>query len=584
MEQLCGASNTVYLTPTDPDMRHAAPQTSTLLVKRASCGGDDREASQRGLPLASAFPTPVWVVGLLPLLTLRDAVMLRTACRAMRAIVADMPAGLGELPLKRLKEMMTCFPKADSVWLEEDGEDPMSEAEQDSLIAWLKERGTSLTDVNGDTEVEPFLRRAWRAGLFKAVKRVSLSLYEEEDRNLIIDGIVGGVKSIDVYFSNEAPQIERALLAFLRTFPALKCIFCCMLGSDDTALPPFIPPSLERLELDCSECSQPLQLLGCLPPMIESSGASPHGLKLTLVTLPDEDTATSLLQEDTARGVRSLLQACGSTLTEVELVVQSELDSAAEVLEGLAGCPHLDRLKAPIGTFAVTPPGLNPTFSIVRLVLTCCPGDQKAFSPTLWGLMARGAFPNLMSLEMGSRDLDWEFVCVPALVAAFEGIARTLKELTLSQGPYRRLVGSVNVEGPLRQLGEDIGKLRRLETLHIDIDRQGLEYRWIAQGMAKGSCPALRSLTFAISRGAAWLACQPSIILPSVQSLRVLFDGAFDGGEALALALSLTSLRYRGFVVVTNVSCGQGQRDEVRRLLKPLVSGVRFGEKCLVRA
>jgi hypothetical protein len=101
---------------------------------------------------------------------------------------------------------------------------------------------------------------------------VHLSLEDVDDRDMIIDGLVSGVESITVDLSDEVLQIERAALGYLRHFPALKHITCA-LGSGDTSLSPFIPPSLEALWLDCTACSEPLQLLGCLPPMIESSQA-----------------------------------------------------------------------------------------------------------------------------------------------------------------------------------------------------------------------------------------------------------------------------------------------------------------------
>jgi hypothetical protein len=129
----------------------------------------------------------------------------------------------------------------------------------------------------------------------------------------------------------------------------------------------------------------------------------------------------------------------------------------------------------------------------------------------------------------------------------------------------------------LRHLGEAIGKLRRLETLYLDSKRQGLEYYRIAQGMAEGDCPALRSVTLSINSGAAWLACQPSIIRPSVRYLRVIFGGRDTSGvEPLALACALMGVRYCGYVVMDDVSCKEGQRDEIRRLLKPSASGVKF--------
>jgi hypothetical protein len=109
-------------------------------------------ASQGALDLATAFPRPVWLDHLLPLLTLREAVTLRATCRDIRAIVADMPADLRVRPVKHLKAMLTCFPKANTIELHE--KDPMTEVEQDSLLAWLKERGNSLTCIDSIWETK----------------------------------------------------------------------------------------------------------------------------------------------------------------------------------------------------------------------------------------------------------------------------------------------------------------------------------------------------------------------------------------------------------------------------------------------
>jgi hypothetical protein len=64
----------------------------------------------------------VWLAYLLPLLTLHEVVTLRATCKAMRAIVADLSADLGEQPVKHLKAMLTCFPKAHAVDLYERGQ------------------------------------------------------------------------------------------------------------------------------------------------------------------------------------------------------------------------------------------------------------------------------------------------------------------------------------------------------------------------------------------------------------------------------------------------------------------------------
>jgi hypothetical protein len=192
-------------------------QATTVLTKRGISGS--RGASLGALQLATAFPRHMWLDHLLPLLTLGEAVTLRATCKAMPAIVADIRADLGRRPVKHLKAMLTCFPKAESVDLHEGYS--MTPAEQDGLIAWLKERGNSLQSVHTDPppdddddgDVDPLVIQALRAGAFKTVKSLSLCLYNKEERDLIINGVVTGLESITVALSwwefNE-PDIGRS--------------------------------------------------------------------------------------------------------------------------------------------------------------------------------------------------------------------------------------------------------------------------------------------------------------------------------------------------------------------------------------
>jgi hypothetical protein len=282
------------------------PQASTLLTNRGFC--DDLEAGKGALYLATAFPRPVWLDHLLPLFTLQDAVTLRATCRALPPIVANMRPDLGERPVRQLKAMLTCFPKAESVNLRDN--DPMTPTEQDTLLAWLEERGNSLTSIGGTWPLNgPVIRRAWRAGVFKTVRSVSLNLEEEGDRGLIIDGAISGVEMIFINFGNAAPEVARPVLGYLH-FPDLRKITCHM-DAGDIALPPFIPPSLTALTLS-TYCMEPRLLLGCLPPMIKSSGAGLRDLQLFLEAMSDV----------TARGVRSLLEACAPTLIKVGLLLR----------------------------------------------------------------------------------------------------------------------------------------------------------------------------------------------------------------------------------------------------------------------
>jgi hypothetical protein len=379
--------------------------------------------------------------------------------------------------------------------------------------------------------VLPFLRKAWQAGVFKTVKGTGLRLDQEEDRDLLIDGVVSSVESIRLCLSNEAPQVERA---------ALKDMSCTLIGEDLVVdvpgLPPFIPTSLETLTLSISGCTHPVLLLGHLPPMIESSGAKLRCLNLRLDQLDDEETA---------RRVGTILQVCASTLKDVKLEVDLPFESAPEVAEGLASCPHLERLTAPISTFAVVPPGPSVSFPIVHLRLSCKLGEDDTLSSIsgnmLWELTAQGGFPSLTFLHIALCDWNLGAELGPVMVAAFEGVAGTLKTLKLEQEGARGEAAGAEGDDVLWPLSEAISKLRRLETLTLRVEEHGLGYHRIAQGMPEGACPALRSLTFSTQRGAAWLACQPSIILPSVRQLGVSicyneYNGVHDPAEALALA------------------------------------------------
>jgi hypothetical protein len=546
-------------------------QASTVLAKRGF--PEDLGASQGAL--ATAFPRALWLSHLLPSLQLREAVSLRTTCKALRAIVAEMPADLGIRPLESLQRMLTCFPKAWRVELR--GGDTMTQEEQDSLLAWLKGRENFLTHVGfedshlgfEDSPLDPFHRRAWRAGVFKRVKGVTLWLDGEDDKDLIIEGFVSGVESLGVHALGTAPQVERLVMGYIRTFRALTKLECSLEDLGDISL----PPSLEVLELTLHPSRQPV-LLGGLAPMIESSGAKLRRLKLTVDELTDQDAA---------RGVGSLFRACAPTLREASLLVHNPFESAKAVAEGLAACPQLERVSAPMSTFRVMPLDGSVIFHVSHLVLDECDrvfDDEATPDFALWRVMARGGFPSLssLSLEGGRYKLDGE--CGPAMAAAFEGVADTLKKLVFYQDLYYdqvpEYVDPVRADATLVRIGEALGKLRRLETLDLNIGRTGLACYRLAQGMGEGACPALRSLTCYVDQGAAWLAARPSVILPSVQDLCVELSGDDDDAEhaeMLAMACALTSLGYRGSLVL-RCAYGPEQQEQMLELLEPLLSDV----------
>jgi hypothetical protein len=203
--------------------------------------------------------------------------------------------------------------------------------------------------------------------------------------------------------------------------------------------------------------------------------------------------------------------------------------------------------------------------------------------PLLWCplVVVSPCFPSLSSLKLDSNGWAWGVGVGPAMVRAFDGIAPTLKTLTLRlQEVGAEGEGEGEAAGVLQRLGEAIGRLHRLETLRLKITAQGTAYHRLAQGLAEGSCPSLRSLTIAIGQDAAWLACRPSIIRPRVQHFCAIF-GDLPGSEPFALVGALTVLDYRGEVVMVNVPHG-GVRDHVIEILKPRLADVGFLDSCFL--
>jgi hypothetical protein len=243
----------------------------------------------------------------------------------VRAIVAEIPADLGDLPLKHLKGVLSCFPKACSFCLSDD--DSLTLEEQDSLTAWLKDRPNSLTRADQQWEtVGGFLKLAWRAGVLKTVKKGDLMLEDEGCRDLIIEGFVSGVESITTELSEGGAHVERAALGYLRHFPALKLI-TLFAPEEDSTLPAFTPSSLEVLTLELWN-SEPALLVGSVPRTIDSSGAKLRHLKVVTKSLSDERTS---------RGLGSLTRPGGPTLQEVDLVVVTWFESGGRGGGGSAG-------------------------------------------------------------------------------------------------------------------------------------------------------------------------------------------------------------------------------------------------------
>jgi hypothetical protein len=81
----------------------------------------------------------------------------------------------------------------------------------------------------------------------------------------------------------------------------------------------------------------------------------------------------------------------------------------------------------------------------------------------------------------------WGAELGPAVVAALEGVAGTLRILVLPKADFSGAGGEGEAEDVLRQLGEATGKLRRLEELTLDV--KGLGYYRMAQGRPRERVP-----------------------------------------------------------------------------------------------
>jgi hypothetical protein len=399
------------------------------------------------------------------------------------------------------------------------------------------------------------------------VKNVFVDLSVEAHRALVMDGIVAGVESLEFFDSRSQPEIERAVMGYFRHFPALKEMKFHPWNDMDPP-PLLVPPTLEVLTLNADmDEDAPSPFFGRLGTVIKNSGARLRKVEI--------ENSGALKQPGTRSSLRTFLFECSSRLKTLHLDNGYDLQSAPEVVEGLAGCEGLEAVEARCNLFAVMPPGPCVLRSLVDLSILgdwCMDEDRRGLSSLgLWGLMARNGLPVLACLRFDCRG-GWKWGMEEGgaelgsqLVAAFEGVAGTLKSLTLRTPKDASAV-------QLRGLGRALGKLHHLEDLDLDVAESGQGYHWLAEGMAIGACPRLVSLTYRLDRDAEWVSARPSIVLPSVRRLTV------DVGpkEGLALACGLLALGYSGGVCMPQLATPTVERGFVLKLLRPRLSSVSF--------
>jgi hypothetical protein len=78
--------------------------------KRARDAGEPRRLS-----LVTALPLSVWQDHLVPMLSSKEANLLRGVCKALRGVMDECPVELGDVRAEKLKAALTCFPAAQSL-------------------------------------------------------------------------------------------------------------------------------------------------------------------------------------------------------------------------------------------------------------------------------------------------------------------------------------------------------------------------------------------------------------------------------------------------------------------------------------
>jgi hypothetical protein len=336
---------------------------------------------------------------------------------------------------------------------------------------------------------------------------------------------------------------DLAALELLRDLPHLRDLN--LIGGwgfeDDVALPAFIPPSLKTLTLECIEAP----LLETLMQFISStSGAGLEEVRLKQDVRLSAEAGAAL-----ARAFRT----CSSTLKTVHIFSITDPGElinpavASEVALGLVSCCEgLERLHVPGGVFSSLPPTC-PAFTRLTHLHLFESREAETFdlASPIWGLVASELLPVLTDFSFIFTRLWWgkageggEGGC--RMERSLEAVAGTLRRLSIHFYAPPDLCDEVSYE-----LGVAIGKMRHLTHLSLSLSENGRSYQAMGRGMAaSGGCPPLFELeVYGVKENAILLACEPSLIVPSVRELHVSLEGKCPQDEGGVLQGQTVSRR-----------------------------------------
>jgi hypothetical protein len=500
------------------------PLTHVPVQQQQSAASDQFTSSSHAVqpqPLpARPLPIAVWEEHLLPMLMCKNAARLGCTCKALRAVVREHSAGdLGRVKLKTLQAVLTTFPRAQSMRLE-DFEDACGEEQREALFPWLREggRGRYLKGITAGLlgrDAQGFVHKALQQGALPSLQHIDVSLRCEIHRASLTNNLLRSLcelRMVFTYTENQEdtfPQLEA--LGLVRQLPALVRLEICVDGYADYSVrwPPFIPPSLRALHIEeCqseSPCRRDSLLLCAFPGMLEASGARLDRLEV-LIPADFESMGDGLVH------LTQALRHCSPTLKGFLLSTDSggpvvvygrdEDDDRdqkerlrmqwADVLAGVSACRELHVLVFPeIILEPLFPPGT--AFSRLTHLEIC---DHERVHPPdagvmgLWELVASGGLPALAKLSLNLEGCWVSLEDVRTRVTpAFEAVAGTLTHLHLQglsdpDGNVRGDEADVGYE-----LGVAMGKLRRLKDLGLDLFRDGRAYHAMAQGLASSPPP-----------------------------------------------------------------------------------------------
>jgi hypothetical protein len=495
----------------------------------------------RDVCLATSVPLSVWQEHLTPWLSPVEAARLRGACKALKGVMDECPVDLGDVRSYVLNDALTCFPAAPSLEMVIGKKLPASR--KTKLVQLLRQHGGRLKRVTAEGEgAQQVLDSALRASALPKLTYFEMIVSDREHRQWLSDGRLRLLE--EVHAELTIAKAFPSSMEHLRQLPHLRDLTIRGLEVSIPAavFPAFIPPSLKTLTLDHLRGPVLESLLLQLPPMLQASGAGLEELQVISSWAICAESGVALAR---------VLHTCSSTLkifSVIDTAVSTRpLDRpcADEVALGLVSCCEgLERLEVPWEVFSRLPPTCPPFARLTHLRVTAGAYDPIDLASPVWNLVASGLLPALADLHLeGRKELSWERDGGCRLARALEGMAGTLRQLTLKDASLLKAPPSA----ACHELGLAVGKLRRLTFLSLQVSEDGRSYEAMGRGLAaSGGCPLLSELRVnEIKRNLGCLAFEPSLIVPTVRNLHISAGIRGKEEEALVLYSGLVQMGYK---------------------------------------